>query len=324
MLAVVGVDIGGTNTKIGIADKEGNLLGKSSFSTTGQGDEYGYIDNLKREIDQLTLKISPSKAIEIVGIGMGAPMANYYQGTIQGAVNLPWRNTIRICDLIEEKFDIPAVITNDANLAAIGEKKFGAAKNMKNFLSITLGTGLGCGIFIDDKLVHGEVDIAGELGHTSVKSNGRHCNCGNRGCLETYVSSNGLKRTVLKFMAQMLDDSTMRDISFNNLSAVTICELANKGDKIALKSLQYTGKILGYKLADVFALYNPEAVFITGGLANAKALIFEPTIVSIKNNIYKTYQSPIKVLPSALDEDEIGVLGGSAFIWDHLENNPKT
>lgn len=321
MLVVAGVDVGGTNTKTGLVNREGKLISKSKFSTSNCANEFEFVERLKENIDQL--KEACPKEVKLGGIGIGVPKANYFKGTVEGAVNLNWSPIVELVKLLEEKMQVPVVITNDANLAAIGEKKFGGAKKMDNFLSVTLGTGLGCGVFLDGKLFHGEMDIAGELGHTSVRSKGRYCACGKRGCLETYVSANGLKRTVFKYMAELLEESPLRNISFHEMTSDRVCEAAFAGDQVAIKSVDYTAKILGFKLADVFALFNPEAVFITGGLANARELLFEPTLKSIQENIYKTYQTPIRIFPSALKDDEIAVLGGSALMWEQLDKEKQ-
>ncbi|GAA5042728.1 glucokinase [Marivirga lumbricoides] len=319
MQVAIGIDIGGTGTKLGLVTREGRLLSKSRFSTRHYPSSILFLDQLKKEISQL---LEVGDYTELVGIGLGAPKANYFTGIINGAANLSWDKPVEIQTFLQERFQVNVRITNDANLAALGEKEFGHASRLKNFLSVTLGTGLGCGIFVNGCLQHGESDLAGELGHTTVKRKGRECNCGKRGCLEAYVSANGMVRTAHKVMSKYKNDSLMRNMMQEELTPAAIDRLAEQGDALALKVIEKTADILGYKLSDMVAMYNPEAIILAGGIANCQ-LLYAPTLSSIKKYIYKTYDHPIKLMKSAFKDDELAVLGAGALIWRHLEEELK-
>ncbi|ELR68321.1 ROK family protein (putative glucokinase) [Fulvivirga imtechensis AK7] len=319
MLIAVGVDVGGTNTKLGAVTQDGKIIHKRRFSTRDQINKEAFLETLSTNIKMLISDIG-KEYVDLAGIGIGAPKANFYTGKVVGAANLAWQGAVNLRQFLHDQFQVPVIVTNDANLAAVGENEFGAAREMKNFLSVTIGTGLGCGIYINGELFHGQNDMAGELGHTSVKFKGRYCECGKQGCLEAYVSAKGLIRTTLKLLSKYEDESELRAIASRDLTPDKISSAALRGDSMALKIYQYTGDILGYKLSDVIAMYNPEAIFLTGGIANAQSLLFEPTRRSIHKYIYKSYSDPIRLLPSALQDDEISVLGGGALVWKHLEN----
>ncbi|CAN5476110.1 ROK family protein [soil metagenome] len=315
----VGLDIGGTNTKIGIVDEVGNCLSQTSIDTASYVKVEDYIKTLHREISDL---LGNDSDYSLQGIGIGAPNANYYKGTIEQAPNLPWKGFIEFVKLLKQYFDVPMAITNDANAAAIGEMVYGGAKGMDNFLVITLGTGLGSGFVVNGKLMYGADGFAGELGHVTVYNNGRQCGCGRKGCLETYVSATGIKRTVYELLADRNDSSELRDISFNKLTAEMITQAALREDAIALTAFDFTGEILGKKLADTIALTSPEAIFIFGGLANAKDLIFQPTWHHMEKNLMKIYQNKVKLLPSLLKHKNAGVMGASALVWNEIKINP--
>ncbi|MTI29498.1 ROK family protein, partial [Xanthovirga aplysinae] len=271
----IGIDIGGTNTKVGFVDEKGNILSEGSFSTSLHKTIESYLNalhtNIEKQIDSMTSDIN------LAGIGIGAPNAHYYTGTIEDAINLNWKGKIEFVKLLKEYYDVPMALTNDANAAAIGEMVYGGAMNMTDFIMITLGTGLGSGIVTHGELLYGKDGIAGELGHTLVNVFGRHCACGRRGCLETYVSATGIKRTVYKMLADFNGESELSKVHFDELTAEMITEAAKRGDKVALESFEYTGRILGMKLADAVAHTNPEAIFLFGGLSKAEDFIFEPT-----------------------------------------------
>lgn len=314
---VIGIDIGGTFTKFGIVDRDGNCL-KENFTSTDKYTEFDvYLEHLHTEIEELIGSINED--ISIKGVGIGAPNGNYYQGTIEHAPNLNWKGIIPFVERLKEYFPgLPVVLTNDANAAAIGEMIYGGAKNMDNFIVITLGTGLGSGIVVSGNVVYGHDGFAGELGHVNVKHRGRFCGCGKRGCLETYVSATGIKRTVFKLLAEMVETSELRDISFNDLTAKMISEAAKKGDKIALEAFEITGRILGVKIADAVACTSPEAIFVFGGLSQAGELIFQPTIKNMEENLFPIYKGKVKVLPSQLQDANAAVLGASALAWKEL------
>lgn len=256
--------------------------------------------------------------VEIVGVGVGAPNGNYYNGTIENPPNLNW-GLVNVKEDIKKYINVPVAVTNDANAAALGEMKFGAAKDMKNFVEITLGTGLGSGIVVNGELVYGHDGFAGELGHTNVKQNGRLCGCGNKGCLETYVSAPGIKRTVFKLLSIVKSESNLRDVSFNNLDSKIIYDAAREGDIIALEAFDYTARILGLALADTVAYLSPEAIILFGGLANAGDLIIAPVKHYMEENLFGAFKNKVKIIPSGLPEGDAAILGSSALIWHEIK-----
>jgi len=316
----LGIDIGGTNTVFGYADKQGICIADSSIPTNSHEDAQILFKRLFEASDKLFAKYSDE--YELVGIGIGAPNANYYKGTVELPPNLSW-DIVNVVDIVHQYHNLPAVITNDANAAAIGEMQFGSARGMKDFVVITLGTGLGSGIVVNGKLVYGHDGFAGEIGHTFVDINGRQCGCGRKGCLETYVSAPGIKRTVFEMLANSSQESRLRNISYNQLTAKMISEAALEGDNIALEAFEYTGKILGIKLADTVAHLSPEAIILFGGLANAGKLIFEPTKKYMEENMLNIFRNKVKLIPSGLSEGNSAVLGASALIWNELESLQK-
>lgn len=316
----IGIDIGGTNTIFGFVDREGNILAEDKLKTSNFDQAAVYVAALYEKIMLTVKKIGGD--IEIMGFGIGAPMGNINKGTIEYAANLPWKGIVPLADLFAQHTTLPVVVTNDANAAAVGEMIYGGAKEMKNFVVITLGTGLGSGFVTDGKLLYGNDGFAGELGHIAVSPGGseRQCDCGKKGCLETYVSATGLKRTLLKIMAERIEPSDLRKCSFIELDAEMISEAAKKGDPLAREAFRYTGKILGYKLADVVAHTNPEAIFLFGGLAQAKELIFDPTREYLEENLLHIYKGKVRILPSELSTKNAAVLGASSLIWSLKES----
>jgi glucokinase len=316
---VIGIDVGGTFTKYGIVDRDGQCLSENFTSTDKYAEFEVYLENLHTEITETISQIN--KPIQIKGIGIGAPNGNYYRGVIENAPNLNWKGTIPFVDKLKEYYpNIPIVLTNDANAAAIGEMIYGGAKGMKDFIVITLGTGLGSGIVVDGNVVYGNDGFAGELGHINVKHNGRECGCGKKGCLETYVSATGIKRTVFKLLTERVIDSELRKYSYNDLTSKMISEAAKKGDKIALEAFETTGRILGVKLADAVACTSPEAIFLFGGLAKAGDLLLEPARKYMEENLFPIYRGKVKLIPSGLQETSAAILGASALAWKELQD----
>ncbi len=312
---VIGVDIGGTLTKLGIVDREGNLYAQTDFSTT-QFEEFDhFLDELKKQIEQLRMEIDFE--YEVVGIGVGAPNANYFRGTIEYAPNLNWKGIVPFASELKKKFDLPVYITNDANAAAMGEMIYGEAADMKDFMVITLGTGLGSGIVVNGELVYGFDSQAGELGHVKVYDGGRITGFGNRGGLEAYVSSTGLKRTVFFLLSDLMDDSVLRNYSYNDLHGETITKAAEDGDPIALAAFEMTGRILGEQLANFTTFSHPEAFFLLGGLAKAGDWIFEPTRRHLEANLLPIYKGKVKLLPSGMMKKNAAVLGAAALVWNN-------
>jgi len=288
----LGVDIGGTNTKIGLVRSNGDT-----------------------KINDDLLSNSPG--LDIKGIGVGAPNANYWNGRIEEASNLSW-GSVDVVSTLKKKYNVPVAITNDANAAAMGEKSFGAAKNMKNFILLTLGTGLGSGIMLNGSIIYGAGGHAGEIGHMVVDPKGRVCGCGRRGCLETYVSAPGIRRTVFELISEYTEPSKLRNISFSDLRAEDITKAADEGDQIALKAFERTGRILGMKLADVVALVNPEAIILAGGLAQAGKYILEPVQRHLEANLLNIFRGKTKIMISGLMEGNLAVLGASAMIMQQI------
>lgn len=314
---VVGIDIGGTNTVIGLVNISGDCIIETTISTRGHSTFKIFIETICYKIKELHHQIGlNSHALR--GIGIGAPNGSFELGAIVDAPNLDWKGLLPICKEFTSQLNLPSVVTNDANAAALGEMLFGGAKGMKDFIVITLGTGLGSGIVANGKLVIGHDGFAGELGHTTAEINGRICACGNRGCLETYASASGLKRTVFMQLAQSIKPSTLRGVSFEELTSKMVTDAAINGDSIAIDSFEYTGKMLGMKLADVVALFSPEAIFFFGGVAKAGNLIINPTKKYMEASMFPIFKNKVKLLPSALEGKNAAILGAAALIWQEL------
>ena len=309
------MDMGGTNTVFGIVDARGNVLSKSAVKTGTHQDINLYINDIYVELNKL---IEGAGGIsKIKGIGVGAPNGNYYTGNIEFAPNLNWKGVIPFSNLMSEKFGIPTVLTNDANAAAIGEMTYGAARGMKNFIMITLGTGVGSGIVIDGKLVYGHDGFAGELGHTcSVRNNGRQCACGKTGCLETYASANGVARTAREILETRKDDSLLRNIPAESITSKDVHDAALQGDQVALEIFEYTGKILGEALSDFVAFSAPEAIVLFGGLTKSGDYIMKPIVEHMEKNLLAIWKGKVKVLFSDLKEADAAILGASALAWE--------
>ncbi len=311
----LGIDIGGTNTAFGFVDKNGRAVYQSSIPTCADSGPLDLFERLFKEVEWKLKDLSAEYTL--AGIGIGAPNANYYRGTVEEPPNLKW-GTVNILEIVKKYSDLPAAITNDANAAAIGELQFGAARGMKNFIVITLGTGLGSGIVSNGELIYGHDGFAGEIGHTIVFPDGRQCGCGRRGCLETYASASGIRRTVFELLAQSTRKSILRSISFDDLTSKMICDAASAGDQIALEAFDYTAKILGLKLADSVAHTSPEAIILFGGLASSGDLIFIPARKYMEENLLNIFKNKVRLIPSGLPEGNSAVLGAGALIWNEL------
>ena len=312
---VVGIDIGGTNTEYGLINSEGEVLLSGKLYTP----DYEEAEKLVVALSDAIKNITIGSDFNLKAIGIGVPNGNYYKGTVEYAANLKWHNYVPMVEMFNKRFpDIKTVLTNDANVAAIGEKVFGAAKDMKNFVAITLGTGLGAGIFINGKIYHGRDGFAGEIGHTIYDYEGRNCNCGRKGCLETYVSASGIKRTVAELISTTNIPSTLRDIPNAKLSGKLIEANAQAGDKLALKAFNFTAEVLGKHLADVVAYLNPEAIFLLGGLSNAGDLLFKPVEFHLNQNLLYIYKNKVFVLESGIKEANVAIIGAGAFAWSEI------
>ena len=312
---VVGVDIGGQTTKIGIVDREGKIIVQTVITSKYEAGEASiFIKSICDTIQELAIEVGFEN---IQGIGIGAPNGNYYTGTIEDAANLAWAKGITVYlakEVSENLNNIPVTITNDANAAAVGEMKYGAAKGMKNFIMITLGTGVGSGIIINGELVYGHDGFAGELGHvTSERVNGRPCGCGKTGCLEAYCSAIGVAKTAKEWLENSDEPSLLREVK--EITSKDVFEAAQKGDAIALKVFEYTGNKLGESFADFVAFSAPEAIVVFGGLARAGEFIFKPIRESMEANMVSIWKGKVKVIPSALKESDAAILGASALAW---------
>jgi glucokinase len=312
---VLGVDIGGTNTKFGYVDKSGNLLAEGEMPTEAHRPAEEFFERLHNQAG--ILFESKKENLKLVGIGLGAPNGNYYKGTIEQPPNLSWK-FVDVVALLHRWYSIPIALTNDANAAALGEMLFGAAKGMKDFIVITLGTGLGSGIVANGELIYGHDGFAGEIGHTIVDPNGRQCGCGRRGCLETYASASGIRRTVEELLKISTPPSELREISLEQITSKRIFEAAKRGDKLALEAFELTGRYLGLKLADSVAYTSPEAIILFGGLAAAGDFIFSPTKKYMEEFLLNIFKNKVRLLPSSLPKGNAAILGAAALMWKQL------
>lgn len=319
----IGVDIGGTNTAIGVVDDLGNVMVKDNLATPQHGNIDLYVDDLSDAIRKLINSVMLLNAdIEILGIGIGAPNANYYTGTIEHAANLAFKGIVHLVDLLKAKFpELKAIaMTNDANAAAIGEMIYGGAKGMKNFVMYTLGTGVGSGIVVNGDLVYGHDGFAGECGHTMLVAGGRLCGCGAWGHLEAYCSAPGMKRTAFELMAKYnANDSLLANKSFQELDSKMIYDAAVKGDKVASEVFELTGQWLGQGLADTVHHLSPEAIFLFGGPTAAGDLIFKPTKESMEKHLLAVFRNKVKILPSQLKPGDAAIVGASALVYKEIE-----
>ncbi|ANU62731.1 ROK family protein [Muribaculum intestinale] len=312
---VVGIDIGGTNTVFGIVDARGNVVASSSIKTGRHADIKDYVEELKTSLNNL---LEANDATDkIAGIGVGAPNGNYFTGAIEMAPNLPWKGRIPLAELLKEAFGVPVALTNDANAAAIGEMTYGVARGMKDFIMITLGTGVGSGIVVNGQLVYGHDGFAGELGHVIVKpSNGRMCGCGRTGCLEAYCSATGVARTAREFLETRTDKSLLRNLPIEGITSKDVYDAAVQGDKLAKEIFEYTGKIMGEAFANFIAFSSPEAIILFGGLSRSGELLMKPIKEAMDRNTLNIYKGKTKLLLSELKESDAAVLGASALGWE--------
>ena len=317
----MGIDIGGTNSVFGIVDARGNLIDSSSIKTSKHAKFEDYLDELYTEATRL---IEANDAVDkIQGIGIGAPNANYYTGRIDNAANLPWSD-FNLAEEVSQKFGIPVAVTNDANAAALGEMTYGAARGFKDFIMITLGTGVGSGIVINGQVVYGHDGLAGELGHVIIKrNNGRLCGCGRTGCLETYCSATGVARTAREFLEARSEPSLLRNLDIESITSKDVYDAAMNGDKLAKDIFDYTGTILGEAMADMTVFSSPEAFILFGGLAKSGDLIMRPLREAMDKNMLSVFKGKPKVILSELKEADAAVLGASALGWEAKTLEPK-
>lgn len=310
----IGIDIGGTNTIFGVVDKRGHIINQGSIKTGTYKEINDYVNNLSASVQEIIDQVGGSSNIK--GIGVGAPNGNYFTGCIEFAPNLPWKGVIPLAQMLTDKLNIPVALTNDANAAAIGEMTYGAARGMKDFIVITLGTGVGSGIVINGQLVYGHDGFAGELGHTTIIPGGRMCGCGKKGCLEAYTSATGVARTAKEYLQTRKDTSLLRELDLETLESKDVYDAAVKGDALALEIFEYTGKLLGESFADFVAFASPEAIILFGGLSKSGKFIFDPIRKHMEENMLPIYRNKIKLLMSELKESDAAVLGASALGWE--------
>ncbi len=313
---VAGVDIGGTNTVFGLVDRTGTIVASGCLVTTDFPDLNEYVKALSNGIKDL-VKHTPE--VKLTAVGIGAPDANYYKGTIEHATNLVWKGIVPLVELVQSKVGVPVKITNDANAAALGEMIFGAARGMRDFIVLTLGTGTGSGIVVNGQVVYGYSSFAGELGHITVVPGGRDCGCGKKGCVEAYASATGIVRTALELMANTMDESTLRDIAPSRLTSKMIAEAAAKKDTIAVKAMEYTAEKLGFCITSAITFSSPEAIFLFGGLAQAGEMLFAPVRKYVDENVMPLFRGSYKILPSGVPENNAAVLGAAALAWNEVK-----
>ncbi|MCK5775146.1 MAG: ROK family protein [Bacteroidales bacterium] len=315
--AVLAIDLGGTSADFAFIDVDGDIIYKENIPSK----EFDTANSFVLLVKSLSKKAISRKKLDINirAIGIGAPNGNYYRGTIEFAPNLRWQGIIPLADYFKMAFGgIPCFLTNDANAAAIGESMFGNAQNVKDFIMITLGTGVGSGIVINDELIYGNDGFAGELGHVIVKDNGRKCGCGRDGCLETYASVSGIKRTVIKLLVDGKFESELKGTDYKELSGKMIEQAALNGDKLAIEAFNYTGDILGKALANFVAFSSPNLIVLFGGLAQAGDLILAPTKTAMENNLLKIYQGKVPIIMSGLKGNNAAILGAAALAWKEM------
>jgi len=310
----VGIDIGGTNTVFGIVDKRGHIINQGSIKTAAYKEINEYVVNLAAGVQGIIDQVGGSANIK--GVGVGAPNGNYFTGCIEFAPNLPWKGVIPLAQMLTDKLNVPVALTNDANAAAIGEMTYGAARGMKDFIVITLGTGVGSGIVVNGQLVYGHDGFAGELGHTTIIREGRLCGCGKKGCLETYSSATGVARTAREYLETRKDPSLLRELKPEDITSKDVYDAAMQGDKIAQEIFEYTGKLLGESFADFVSFSSPEAIILFGGLTKSGKFIFDPVRKYMEENLLPIFRNKIKLLMSELKESDAAVLGASALGWE--------
>ena len=309
---VVGIDMGGTSIKVGLVDEKGTVTEKFSLITKDYPEFSSFVVALAD-------KVNPLKAqYDIKAVGIGCPNGNFYTGNSESAVNLPWRGTVPVARLVSEALSVPCRITNDANAAALGEMTYGAAVGLRDFIMITLGTGVGSGIVIDGRIVYGHDGFAGELGHVIVCPDGRLCGCGRKGCLEAYCSATGVARTACEFLAESSEPSSLRAVPSDAITSKDVFEAAVAGDALAKRVFDFTGEILGRALADFVTFSAPEAFVLFGGLARAGALLFDPVRESMERSLLPLWRGKIKVLPSQLPADDAAILGAASIVVQSL------
>lgn len=310
----IGIDIGGTNTVAGVVDSSGAVIARADLHTA----DFPLVDDYVKALTDMVGKLAADSEMKIIGLGIGAPNANFYKGTIELAPNLPWKGIIPLAALVEARLGLPVKITNDANAAALGEMIFGGAKGMRDFVVLTLGTGLGSGIVVNGEVLYGSTGFAGEYGHVIMYPGGRECGCGRQGCLETYVSATGLVRTVQWLLSEMRDQSLLRNSLPGQLTARQVSAAASQGDIIALQAFEYTAEVLACAIVNIVSVTSPEAIFLFGGLVNAGPLLFDPLNTYIGEMMQPVFKDTVKILPSGVPESNAAIIGSAALAWNYF------
>lgn len=307
------IDIGGTNTKMALIAYGGNIIASDTVPTQQFHNESAFFQGLFLAIGNLLKQLKQD--YQLLGIGIGAPSCNENEGIIENPANLPFSDRVEIVQIFERQYGLPTYLIKDSNAATLGEYLFGAAVGVPNFVLLTLGTGLGCGVMVNGQLAKGANGLAGELGHTMIEPNGRSCGCGKKGCLETYVSATALKRTVFELMATTLHKSILRKTSYERLSSKDIFDAAQQDDRIAIMAFEETGKVLGRKLADIVAYLEPELIILTGGLSKSGILLIKPTLRGMEENLLNMYKGRVRIRTSALGVNNAALLGAASLVW---------
>lgn len=312
----IGIDIGGTGTKLGMVDARGNIISKGDLSTADYEDVNDFIEALYSTLQPMIESVGGIEMIR--GIGIGAPNGNYYKGTIEYAPNLKWKGVIQFTDLVTARFNLPSALTNDANAAAVGEMTYGAAKGMRDFIVITLGTGVGSGIVANGQLVYGHDGFAGELGHTIIIPGGRmHWGTNMQGSLEAYASATGVRLTAIEMLDQNLNTkSLLRDYRYDEIDSRIVFECAEQDDALAIEVFRYTGEVLGKALANFIMFSSPEAIILFGGLTKAGHFLLDPTLKHMEANVLPIFKNKVQLLLSELNEADAAILGASALVWE--------
>ena len=313
----LGVDIGGTNTAYGLISQDGQMLHEGNVPTTEHDTPTSLVETIYGHV---SAHLASDMDHQLVGIGVGAPNGNYYNGTIEYAPNLQWQGVINLIKIFGQFFNVPTYVTNDANAATLGEMHFGAARKMQDFVMITLGTGVGSGFVANGQLIYGKHGFGGEVGHQIISPDGRDCACGRAGCLETYASATGVVRTAHILLAKSGKESALRSIPAKDLTGRSITAAAREGDELALEIFEYTASRLGFSLANVVAITDPEAIILFGGLANAGDLLLRPTRKYLEEHLLSIFKGKVKVLISDLQTKNAAVLGAGALVWDELKS----
>lgn len=310
---VIGADIGGTNTALGLVTERGEIISEVKFSTRAFDKPQVLVQALSDEIKCRLDEVGTHGAL--CGIGLGAPNGNIYSGMVEQAPNLHWAGNVDLRGMFSEALNVPVVLTNDANAAAIGEMLYGGAKSMKNFIVVTIGTGLGSGIVVNGEILYGHSGFAGEMGHTIAVRDGRHCSCGRRGCLEAYVSARGIRQTTMELLNARKQPSLLRDYPLEKVGPKLVSQAAQKGDAVAQEIFSFTGELLGRHLADVVAYFSPEAIFFYGGISGAGDVLLEPARQALEANVLNVFKGRTRLAPSALQGKSAAILGAAALAW---------